>query len=698
MQKSTWFSLTIGCVVWFVSFGVHAQGVLEVSESGSSITDGATVEFGRDQVRVFDLDNIAKGGNSRNSLNNITVNKSGSVDFFFETGNLGSLKGNSAPYKLVITYSPDSLGSSAATVRVRYENGSDTEYIINLEGNTGSMSSPEIQITGSGVEILNGQTDPLAINHTDFGVTNVDAVISRSFTVTNTGAGTLNLAEVGLGDSTHFSTNGLSVNSLGPDDSVSFTVTYNARTLGSHSTLVTLGSSDSDEDPYTFAIEAATKEVSQGPVTSGTDWAVIKITNDNELEYPYEIIYGPDGYLWVTERVGKKVVKVDPNGGSKVVMLDLTLDVYQDAGQDGLMGMAIHPDLYVDMYTSNNSVYLAYTYNSGGPKLRIAKYDYNAFTGALDSNTGEVLIDGIDASDDHNSGRLVIGADEKLYYSVGDQGANQGKNRCNEIRSQYLPTALEDYSDYKGKILRMNLDGSVPNDNPVLDGLKTHVYSYGHRNAQGIAFARDGKLYSSEHGPKVDDELNLITSGKNYGWPQISGYYDNFGYTYCDWSSARKCNTNSGSSCPRGVKAVSEYRSGKPANFQPPLGTYNSTTPNDPSGGWLSWPTVGPSSIDVYEAGNIPGWGKSLLVPTLKKGTIFRVELTAAGDGLVGQSYEEFHSSNDRYRDLAINPNGVSIYAITDNTGGTSGPSGTTGVSIENPGVIVELRYVGGDL
>jgi hypothetical protein len=126
-----------------------------------------------------------------------------------------------------------------------------------------------------------------------------------------------------------------------------------------------------------------------------------------------------------------------------------------------------------------------------------------------------------------------------------------------------------------------------------------------------------------------------------------------------------------------------------------PIGTYNSTVSVVPTGGFLGWPTVAPASIDIYELNKIPNWGRSLLIPTLKKGTIYRAKLTPDGNSIVGDTYEIFHSSNDRYRDIALDPDGVTFYAITDNSGSTSGPSGSTAVTIVNPGVIVKIQYTG---
>lgn len=443
-------------------------------------------------------------------------------------------------------------------------------------------------------------------------------------------------------------------------------------------------------------------------VTAGTDWSTVKITANNALDYPWEITYGPDNYLWVTERVGEKIVRVNPatSTNTPLTMLDLSSKVTYST-QGGLMGMAIHPALYADITTTvNNYVFVSYTYNDGlGLQLRIARLIYNNATSTLTEDTSldanGTIIEGLPASNDHNSGRLIFGPDLKLYYTMGDQGANQFDYSCNPVLSQVLPTNTSDYANYPGKTLRFNIDGSIPSDNPTLAGVKSHVYTYGHRNAQGIIFSQDGKLYASEHGPKTDDEINVIKGGKNYGWPEIAGYYDNLAYTYCNWSSlGGACNAGAFSdhNCPDGADTATEfesYPSGAPSNFEPPIGTYGSTISTDPSGGWFTWPTPAPSSIDIHEVNNIPGWGRSLLIPSLKKGTIYRAKLTPDGEDIVSDFYEEFHSSNDRYRDIAISPDGLTIFAVTDNGGGTSGPSSTSGVSIDNPGVIIKIEYQG---
>ena len=129
---------------------------------------------------------------------------------------------------------------------------------------------------------------------------------------------------------------------------------------------------------------------------------------------------------------------------------------------------------------------------------------------------------------------MKIGPDRKLYYTIGDQGNDQLGNYCVPIESQRLPTQAEiqakNYAAYVGKSLRLNLDGSIPNDNPEIAGVRSHVFTYGHRNPQGIDFGPDGTLYESEHGPKTDDEINILKAGANYGWPHVAGMKDGKAY------------------------------------------------------------------------------------------------------------------------------------------------------------------------
>src|SRR5690606_29562611 len=147
--------------------------------------------------------------------------------------------------------------------------------------------------------------------------------------------------------------------------------------------------------------------------------------------------------------------------------------------QDGLLGMALHPELL----TGEPYVYLAYTYRDDDEQLRtkLVRYTYDPDARTLDEPVE--LLAGLPASNDHNSGRLVFGPDGKLYYTIGDQGNNQFDRFCEPILAQRLPAADEvaagDRTAYQGKVLRLELDGSVPEDNPELNGVRSHVAARG---------------------------------------------------------------------------------------------------------------------------------------------------------------------------------------------------------------------------
>lgn len=422
------------------------------------------------------------------------------------------------------------------------------------------------------------------------------------------------------------------------------------------------------------------------------------------LDFPYEVIYGPDKNLWVTERTGKRVTLINPSNGAKTTLLTLS-EVYQTSGQDGLLGMALHPNLLKN--TGENYVYLAYTYSptgsDSGRKLKIVRYTYDATNQKLNSQLD--IISGLSASNDHNAGRLVFSDGNKLFYAIGDQGANQFANKCTVNSAQRLPNQFEitnkKWTSYQGKVLRLELDGSIPSDNPVLDGVKSHIYSYGHRNPQGLVVA-NGLLFSAEHGPKTDDEINLIQSGGNYGWPHVAGFKDDSAYEYCNWSSATDCESLSFSdfSCPITVQTELESDWSHP-DFTLPLKSLfvvdNDFDFQNPPGGctsaFICWPTIAPSSIGHYspETVSIPGWNNSLLMTSLKKGEIYRVKIDSKGnisDDILSHWYTQ-----NRYRDIAVNLDGKSFFIATDSGGQTSGPSGGNTSELVNPGAILEFSY-----
>jgi PQQ-dependent dehydrogenase (s-GDH family) len=430
------------------------------------------------------------------------------------------------------------------------------------------------------------------------------------------------------------------------------------------------------------------------------------------LAEPFQILWGPDGYLWITERTGGRVTRVSPTDGSKTTALALR-DFLAD-GPGGLLGMALDPGLLTS--PGNDFVYVAYTYDADANpatisrRTKIVRFAYDARTHVL-GNATEVMA-GLPAGTDHQGGRLIVGPDRKLYFTIGDLGANQLANFCKPDRAQRVPTAAQvraqDWSLYEGKVLRSNLDGSIPADNPVIGGVRSHVYSYGHRNPQGLVFAPDGKLYESEHGPNTDDEVNLIRAGGNYGWPYVAGYRDDQSYAYANWSASQgvPCESLAFTAYPAVPPSVPLQKESEwTGDFIPPIQTfytvptgYDFKNPKCAERAlyYQCWPTVAPSSLAVYSAKHgIPGWDHSLLMPSLKHGTVYRIQLDAAGTSVVGDPDENaFFKTVNRYRDVALSPDGLSLFIATDVGGNTQDQSGRPAASVENPGAILEFRYV----
>jgi PQQ-dependent dehydrogenase (s-GDH family) len=444
----------------------------------------------------------------------------------------------------------------------------------------------------------------------------------------------------------------------------------------------------------------------------------VKRTVISGLNSPWEITYGPNDSLWVTENNTYLVKRINIANGASTTLLNLsTLRNFapNDGGrwpQGGLMGMALHPNLFSSDPAVRGAkpwVYLAYVYDrptgqtcSTDPNssnqcnfhTRIVRYNYNGST----LSGPVVILDNMPGSNDHNSGRLTIGPDLKLYYTIGDMGAGQFNNGSRTNNAQNVDVL-------EGKVLRLNtesdgdagLDAWVPDNNPFYDGTpitpRDYVYTMGHRNAQGIVWGSvngSNILFSSEHGDKTDDEVNILTEGANYGWNRVSGYCDN---NYNGMTLGGYSPVNEGNFCSTTITNEPPIKS---------LFALNQTQINALSSDFLTWPTVAPSSIDFYSSGKIPGWKNSLLVTCLKAGKVFRLKLNASGTGIVaystGLDTTTYFRGLGRFRDLAISPDGLKIYLACDASGQTSGPTGGFnggGTPPPNAGSILEFAYAG---
>ncbi len=453
--------------------------------------------------------------------------------------------------------------------------------------------------------------------------------------------------------------------------------------------------------PLMLSTSLATAQVTPVDVPQGENELFSSRVLTAGLSNPWAMRWAPDGMIWVTERTSGEVTRVDPVSGAQQLLLSLD-DVYTGQQHEGLLGLALHPELMQG--TGNDYVYLSYTINNGSeqepdPSAQIVRYTWDENAQQLVEPT--IVLSGLPAWNDHNAGRVVIGPDLKLYYSIGEQGANFGRNLRRPNLARALPTQeevdAEDWRTYSGKILRMELDGSIPDDNPEIEGVRSHVYSYGHRNPQGLAFGPDGTLYESEHGPASDDELNIIVPGGDYGWPDVAGYIDDQAYLYINWSEAPEGVDRNTNPLPDTVPQhpESEFE----GNMVDPIATYFTVEDDYPIGqicGYICDPTIAPSSLYFYEAGEngIAEWDNAILIPTLKHGVLYVQHLSEDGQQADGLP-EAWLSTQNRYRDVVVSPDGRTVFIATDAFGSAAQKFGedlSTSV-LHNPGAILMFTY-----
>ena len=212
------------------------------------------------------------------------------------------------------------------------------------------------------------------------------------------------------------------------------------------------------------------------------------------LEVPWDLAFTPDGRILITERPGR--IRVVKDGALQEAPY-ASIEVFHRS-EAGLMGVALHPD-----FASNGYFYVCYTYLEGRSAFnRIARLT-DRRDHAVDH---QVILDRIPGATRHDGCRIRFGPDGYLYATTGDATD---------------PGLSQDLDSLAGKVLRMDADGSVPPDNPFPDSL---VYTWGHRNPQGLDWHPvTGDLFITEHGPSVDDEVNVLEPGKNYGWPEVTG-------------------------------------------------------------------------------------------------------------------------------------------------------------------------------
>ena len=329
----------------------------------------------------------------------------------------------------------------------------------------------------------------------------------------------------------------------------------------------------------------------------------------SDLDHPWALAFLPDGSMLVTERTGK-LKHISADGTHRAIKDFNTLPeypVHQGNGlQAGLFEIALDP-----AFETNGYIYLSYAAKVGEGKntLRLVRARYEG--GVLGELQELFLASPARAQGNHYGARIAFLPDGTLVMPVGE--------------AFHFREKAQDLGTHFGKTVRLNTDGSVPADNPFAgsgDALP-EIYSFGHRNPQGILLAADGRLLANEHGPAGGDEINHIQSGKNYGWPTVSYGID--------------------------------YSGGRISPFEAYPETEQSLVHFTPS--------IAPSGFAQYSGDKFPGWQGDLFLSALALTHVRHVEMNA--DGSLGTQAELFGELDARFRDVRTGPDGY-LYLLTE--------------------------------
>ena len=335
-----------------------------------------------------------------------------------------------------------------------------------------------------------------------------------------------------------------------------------------------------------------------------TDNDITVTTLAEGLVHPWGMVFLPDGDLLLTERAGG-IQRLSKDGKLSGRLNNVPDVVAQNQG--GMLDITIDPD-----FASNKTIYFCYSKESEtegkpGSSSSVAKATLT------DSGLENVeVIFSADSIVDNGfpfGCRLAFDAEKHLYVTMGD-------------RYKYMKEA-QNTDNHFGKIVRINRDGSAVEDNPFTDGNAPEIYSYGHRNVQGVTIHPEtGAVWAMEHGPKGGDEINILERGANYGWPEIT-----YGIDYSGDIISDKTHMD-------GMK-------------QP----------------WLYWdPSIAPSGLTFYQGDMFKEWNGDILVGSLKFTHLRRIKVE---DGKPGEQFEYVRDNHDRIRDVEVGPDGA-IYLLTD--------------------------------
>jgi glucose/arabinose dehydrogenase len=307
------------------------------------------------------------------------------------------------------------------------------------------------------------------------------------------------------------------------------------------------------------------------------------------LEAPWDLVFTPDGEALVSERDSSRLLSIDSSGNVE----ELQRLPENGTGEGGLLGIALSPN-----YESDGYIYAYYTTDTDN---RVTRFRLG--------EDPEPILTGIPVLTYHNGGRIAFGPDGNLYVGTGDAGETSNSQDLNSLG---------------GKILRVTPDGDVPADNPFSN---SPIYSYGHRNVQGLAWDEGGQLYATEFGQNRYDEVNRIQPGGNYGWPAVEG--------------------------EGGFFASGEYI--------------------DPIATWAT-SEASPSGAAILKNGAIPQWEGSFFMAALRGQRLYRLALDPSGT--VTEQEELLSGQAGRLRHVVQAPDG-SLWVLTSNRDGRGTPIAT---------------------
>lgn len=331
--------------------------------------------------------------------------------------------------------------------------------------------------------------------------------------------------------------------------------------------------------------------------------AITVTTLAEGLEHPWGMVFLPSGDMLVTERAGG-IRRLTKDGALSERLKNVPEVVANNQG--GMLDITVDPD-----FSENNTVYFCYSKPSDNGQAGSSSSVAKATLANNKFENVEVIFSASPVIDNgfHFGCRLVFDADKSLYITLGD-------------RYKYMKEA-QNTSNHFGSIVRINRDGSVPEDNPFINGDAPEVFSYGHRNVQGVTVhPQTGVVWAMEHGPKGGDEINIIKKAANYGWPEIT-----YGIDYSGEIISDKTHMD-------GME-------------QP----------------WLYWdPSIAPSGLTFYTGDMFKEWQGDILVGSLKFTHLRRVEIE---NGKPAKQHEYLRENGARIRDVDVDSEGA-IYLLTD--------------------------------